>query len=85
MKPPEDKHTDYDQVLDKFDTFFKVRKNLIFGRARFNKCSQQDIESVEQFITGPHSFADNCDFGDLTKAMIRDHIVVEACDCTLSA
>ena len=67
MKPTEDKHTDYDQVLEKFDTFFKVRKNLIFERAHFNKCSQQDDESVEQFITGLYSLADNCDFEDLTK------------------
>ena len=33
-------------VLEKFDQFFKVRKNIIFERAKFNKCCQGDAESA---------------------------------------
>ena len=47
-----------------------------FKRARFNKRIQQDDESVEQFITCLYSLFDNCDFGDLREAMIRDCIVI---------
>ena len=28
---------DFKKVLDKFDEFFKVRRNVIFERARFNR------------------------------------------------
>ena len=41
----------YQAVMAKFDTFFKVRKNVIFERARFNRRRQGENESIEQFIT----------------------------------
>ena len=40
---------DYATVLQKFDEFFKVRQNVIYERARLNRCSQLG-ESTEQFI-----------------------------------
>ena len=33
----DDERKRYDAVMSKFDGFFKVRKNLIFERARFNQ------------------------------------------------
>ena len=41
----------YDDVLAKFDAHFKVRQNIIIERARFNLRTQEDDESVDQFIT----------------------------------
>ena len=41
----------YESVMAKFDTFFNVRKNVIFERARFNCRRQGPNESIEQFIT----------------------------------
>ena len=32
-----DDKKEYDKVIAKFDSFFKVRKNVIFERARFNR------------------------------------------------
>ena len=69
-------HADYQKVIEKFGTFFHVRRNLIFKRARFNKRCQADGESVEQFSTCLYRLADQCDFGDLQESMIRDRIVV---------
>ena len=34
-------------VLKKFDEFFKVRKNIIFERARFNRRYQGETETAE--------------------------------------
>jgi len=31
---------DYKRVLEKFDSFFQVRKNIIYERARFNRRNQ---------------------------------------------
>ena len=42
---------EYRQVVQKFDEYFKVRKNLIYERASFNLAHQLADESAEQFIT----------------------------------
>ena len=44
-----DEEKDYATILQKFDEFFKVRQNVIYERARFNRRSQLG-ESTEQFI-----------------------------------
>ena len=54
----------YKDILEKFDEFFKVRKNTIFERARFNRHNQQEDESAEQYITVVYSLVDNCEFKD---------------------
>ena len=40
----------YDTVINKFDSFFKVTRNVIFERARFNRRVQLKGETAEQFI-----------------------------------
>ena len=72
----EDDRKQYSTVIEKFDTFFKVRKNIIFERARFNRCCQTEGELIEQFITTVYSLAENCELGALTDELIRDRIVV---------
>ena len=46
----DDDRKDYNSVLAKLDSFFNVRKNVIFERARFNRRCQQEGESAEHFI-----------------------------------
>ena len=80
----EEERKKYDEVLSKFDTFFKVRKNVIFERARFNRRNQLESESAEQFITVLYSLAENCEYGTLKDEMIRDRLVVGIRDISLS-
>ena len=75
----------FDDVIEKFDDFFKVRKNGIFERARFNQRSQGETETAEQFITSLYSLAADCEFGVLKEQLIRDRIVVGIRDSSLSA
>ena len=75
---------DYDAVIKKFDAFFKVRKNVIFERARFNSRCQKEGEMTEQFITSLYQLIEDCDYGDLKDQMIRDRIVVGIRDKALS-
>ena len=74
----------YETVLRKLDDFFKVRKNVIFERAQFNRRCQKEDESVEQFITSLYNLVENCAYGDLKDEMIRDRIVVGICDTSLA-
>ena len=79
-----DERKDYGKVLEKLDSFFDVRKNVIFERARFNQRHQRENESVEEFITSLFSLAEHCDYKDATEEMIRDRIVVGIRDKALS-
>ena len=72
----EDERKQFKTVLQKFDEFFKVRKNVIFERARFIWRSQQEGETAEQFIMELHKLTEDCDYGDKTKEMIHDRLVV---------
>uniref|UniRef100_A0A1X7T6M4 Retrotransposon gag domain-containing protein n=1 Tax=Amphimedon queenslandica TaxID=400682 RepID=A0A1X7T6M4_AMPQE len=76
MKVTEVERGDYTVVLRKFDDFFKVRRNVIFERARFNRRSQQEGESTEEFIMELYRLVENCDYGEFQDEMIRDRLVV---------
>ena len=62
----------YSKVLEKFDSHFQVRRNLIFERARFNKRDQREGESAEQYITALYQLAERCEYRDFKSEMIRD-------------
>ena len=75
----------YDAVTGQFDRFFKVRKNVIFERALFNRRCQGQSETAEQFITSLYSLAENCEYGELKDQMIRNRIIVGIRDQSQSA
>ena len=74
----------YATVLEKLDSYFKVRKNVIFERARFNRRHQQDGESAEQYIMELFKLVEHCEYGALRDQMVRDRIVVGIKDSSLS-
>ena len=74
----------YDSVIGKFDSFFKVTRNVIFERARFNRRVQLEGESAEQFIVELYNLVEFCNYGDLASEMIRDRLVVGIRDRRLS-
>ena len=55
-----DEKKDYETVLGKFNKYFKVRKNVILERARFN-------------LKDLYRLAETCEYGNMTSQMIRDH------------
>ena len=79
-----EKRQKYDTVVAKLNGHFKVRKNVIFERARFNHRNQLAGESAEQYITTLYSLLENCEYGELTSQMIRDRLVVGIRDNVLS-
>ena len=74
----------YTRVVEKFDKFFRVRHNVIFERARFNKRNQLPGESAENYITALHQLAESCEYGNIKDEMIRDRLVVGIRDESLS-
>ena len=80
----EDNRKKYAEVMSKLDSFFQVRKNVIYERARFNRRVQLVDESVEQFITNLYQLVEHYEYGNLRDEMIRDRIVVGIRDSALS-
>ncbi|KAF7646652.1 hypothetical protein LDENG_00184280 [Lucifuga dentata] len=74
----------YEEVKTAFDGHFVGVHNVIYERAKFNKCCQEAGESAEHFIMAVHKLAENCKYGDLHEEMIRDQIVVGIRDAGLS-
>jgi hypothetical protein len=66
----------YSAVKAKFESHFMKRRNVIYERAVFNKCKQEEGETVDTFITSLYSLSEHCDYGALREEMIRDRIVV---------
>ena len=81
MNATDEERKVYDTVVSKFDAFFKVRRNVIFERARFNRRSQLEGESAEKFIMELYTLAEHCNYGALTEEMIRDRLVVGIQHC----
>ena len=60
----------YDGVIEQFETHFRVRRNVIFERARFNRRCQKEGESAEQYITELYNLI------EFKDEMLRDRLVV---------
>ena len=80
----DDERKRYDAVMSKLDGFLKVRKNLIFERARFNQRNQSEGKSIEQYITALYHLVETCEYGDWTDEMLRDRLVVGIRDAAMS-
>ena len=74
----------YDKVMEKFDLYFAVRRNVIFERARFNRRVQHEGESAEVYISELYELIEFCDYGNLKDEMLRDRLVVGIRDTSLS-
>ena len=74
----------YTTVLNKFESHFAKRRNIIFERAKFNMRIQGENEPVDAFITDLYSLAEHCGYTNLHDEMIRDRLVVGLQDASLS-
>ena len=72
----EDDRMKYKKDVEKFDKYFKVKKNVIYERAQFNQRNQLPDEPADHFITEVHKLADNCEFGSMKEELIRNCLVV---------
>ena len=66
----------YSEVVAKLDAHFKVRRNVIFERVRFNKRNQLENETAEEYITALYSLVETCDYGTMKDELLRDRLVV---------
>ena len=66
----------YCDAIETFEAYFRVKRNIIYERTRFNSRNQLEGEPVEQYVLSLHSLARNCEYGTLREELIRDRIVM---------
>ena len=74
----------FNRTISKFDEYFKVRKNVIYERARFNRRNQLSGETADQYIVALYKLSEHCEYGEMTEELIRDRLVVGIRDSALS-
>ena len=72
--------TNYKKVIEKFDSYFMPKVNVIHERAKFHSRVQQHGETVETYIRVLYELAKNCEFAANKDDMIRDRLVVGISD-----
>ena len=63
LTPEQEK--DYQQVKEKFENYFIVKRNIILERAKFNSRKKKAGELVDNSIMDLHNLARYCNFGAL--------------------
>ena len=66
----------YNEIIAKFDAYFKPRKNLTFLRFTFLTARQNEGEKFDEFYTRPRKLSEDCEFGDLRNSLIKDLIII---------
>ena len=72
-----------DILLNKYDNYFELIRNVTVERYKFNKRVQQQGESFDVFLTDLRHLVKTCDYGDLTESLIKDRVVIGIYDDTL--
>ena len=79
-----DEKTTFDELVTAFTEYFKVRKNVITDRTKFNSRKQQPGEPVDKFIQDLYKLVEDCEYGTLKEELIRNNIVAGVLNGTLS-
>lgn len=76
-RDPGQDETEYDVAMEQLDNYFRPRVNTPFERHGFRLMTQEQTESVDQFVTRLKQKAEHCNF-DNADEQIRDQ-VIEKC------
>ncbi len=74
----------FNTVIQQFDDFYIVKKNIVYERAQFNRRRQEPSETANEFITALFKLSETCEYGDLRNQLIRDRLVVGIANDKLS-
>ena len=75
----EEKDTDFDTLIEKFNSYFLVKRNIIHERTKFHERKQKEGETVEEYYRCLRSLVAHCEYRD-TEDQVRDRLVVGLID-----
>ena len=73
----------YNAVVEKFDSFFNVRRNIIYECARLNRRDQLEGESAEQYIICLYSLIETWKYRTFKEEMLQDQLIVGIRDAAM--
>ena len=80
----EEEQKTYATVKEKFNNHFIKKRNVIYKRAHFNQCCQEEGETFNDFVFALYGLVEHFKYENLRTEMIRDRIVVRLRDQKLS-
>lgn len=66
----------YEDVLEAFDEYFQPKQNEVINSYNFNKRSQDQGETFDNFYTDLRKLMKNCMYGSMEDRILRDRIVI---------
>ncbi|PIK34001.1 hypothetical protein BSL78_29182 [Apostichopus japonicus] len=68
------------KLMEKSEEYCAPRKNVTWERHIFNTTNQKQHETIDYYVTELRNKAKSCEFGTLTKGLIRDRNVCGVSD-----
>ena len=65
----------FDDAVDLLSEYFKPQKNAAVEIAKFHRARQEPHETIENYVERLKNLSQNCDFGDLTNMLIKNHVI----------
>ena len=66
---------DYDKAIEALDTYFNPAVNVPYERHMFRRMSQEESETIDQFVTRLKQKSLSCDYGESSDELIRDQVI----------
>lgn len=66
---------DCDKAIEALDTYFNPAVNVPYERHMFRRMSQEESETIDQFVTRLKQKALSCDYGESSDKFIRDQVI----------
>lgn len=63
-------------IKARFENYFTPQANTTYERYTFNKMTQMEGESFDEFLTKIKSQSRKCEFGDLHDSLLKDKIII---------
>src|SRR5258705_5539742 len=80
----EEQSGDYDVIVTRLENHFIVRRHTVFERLRFYSRTQEEGETVDEFVTALHALSKHCNFAAMHEEMLRDRVIVGIRDRNLA-
>lgn len=63
-------------IKQRFSTYFTPKTNITYERYQFNRMSQEEGETFDEFLTKIKAQSAKCEFGTLHDSLLRDKIII---------
>ena len=71
-----EEHKNPKEILEKLESYFKPKRNIIYKISVFFSCDQESNETIDAYLASLRRLASSCEFSQLEEELIRDRIVL---------